>query len=134
MVERGRSVQQRLREFQGQLRKILPLVEGLLEGGEVREREAGYTASQEEYAARPADRRFRIEHYGKTPHFALYEDGELLTLTPYKKGAQNVVRRMTELLERIQALEEQLQAVSPPGTSAVERLQAERQAENIRRR
>jgi len=32
------SVQQRLRGFQGQLRKTLPLVEGLLEAGEVKRR------------------------------------------------------------------------------------------------
>ena len=85
-------------------------------------------------AVRHADSRFRIEHYGKTPHFALYEHDALLTLTPYKKGAQNVVRRMTQLLERIEELEETLQAVSPPGTCAVERLQTERQAADRRQR
>ena len=44
MVERGKSAQQRLREFQGQLRKMLPLVERLLEAGEVQERAGAYTA------------------------------------------------------------------------------------------
>jgi hypothetical protein len=61
MVERGKSVQERLRSFQGQLRKMLPLVEGLLQAGGVHEPEALYAASQEEHAARPADSQYRID-------------------------------------------------------------------------
>jgi hypothetical protein len=56
MVERARSVQHRLREFQGQLRRMLPLVEGLIETGEVREPEAPYIAAQEDNTVGPSDR------------------------------------------------------------------------------
>jgi len=64
MLERARSVQRQLREFEGQLRKMLPLVEGLLQADEVLELEAASMVSQKAGAARPADRRFRIERYG----------------------------------------------------------------------
>jgi hypothetical protein len=52
MVERRKSMQRWLQEFQGQLRRMLPLVEGLLQAGEVQEPEALYAASQEERICR----------------------------------------------------------------------------------
>jgi hypothetical protein len=52
MVERRKSMQRWLQEFQGQLRRMLPLVEGPLQAGEVQEPEALYAASQEERICR----------------------------------------------------------------------------------
>jgi hypothetical protein len=139
MVERGKSAQQRLRAFRGQLRKMLPLVERLLEAGDVREREASYTASQEEHGARPADSRYRIEPYGRRNH-ALYDGETLVAVTAYKRGAVEVKRRFETLEQEIARLQQALSEVGgePPGRSrgagAVERLQAERDAGNVRKR
>jgi hypothetical protein len=127
MVERGKSVQQRLRKFQGQLRKMLPLVEGLLDAGEVQEPEAPYTASQGEHAARSVDSRYRIDPYGRRNH-ALYDGKELVAVMVYKRGAGEVKRRFEALEQEIVLPKQALSAVmgEPPGEAqcvgAVERL------------
>jgi hypothetical protein len=36
----------------------------------------------------------RIERYGKTRHWAVYEDQALVVVTLYKRGAQEVLRRL----------------------------------------
>jgi len=139
MVERSKSVQHRLREFQGQLRKMLPLVEGLLEAGEVQEPEGTYTISQGEHASGPAESRYRIEPYGRRNH-ALYDGKELVAVMVYKRGAGEVKRRFETLEQEIAQLKQALSEVAgePPGEArparAVERLQAEREAENVRKR
>jgi hypothetical protein len=61
MIERAWSVQHRLGEFQRHLRKMLPLVEGLLQAREVQEPEASYAADRKDRTAQPADSRYRIE-------------------------------------------------------------------------
>jgi len=135
MVERGKSVQERLRALQGQLRKMLPLVEGLLQAGEVQEPEASYTVSQEEHAARPADSRYRIEPYGRRNH-ALYDGETLVAVTAYKRGAVEVKRRFETLEEEIARLKQARAEIGGerPGETrrapAVERLQAERESSN----
>lgn len=139
MVERGKSVQEQLRAFQGQLRKMLPLVEGLLHAGEVREPEASYTASQEECTARPAESRYRIEPYSRRSH-ALYDGQDLVAVMAYKRGAVEVKRRFETLEQEIARLQQALAEVGggPPGEArgagAVERLQAERDTGNERTR
>jgi hypothetical protein len=139
MVERGKSVRQRLRALQGQLRKMLPLVEGLLQAGEVQESEASYTASQGERAARPAESPYRIEPYSRRSH-ALYDGEDLVAVMAYKRGAVEVKRRFETLEEEIARLKQALSEVGegPPGEArgagAVERLQAERDAGNVRTR
>jgi hypothetical protein len=139
MVERGKSVQERLRALQGQLRKMLPLVEGLLEAGEVREPEASYRASQEEHAARPAESRYRIQRYGRR-NYALYDGEDLVAVMAYKRGAMEVKGRFEALEREIARLKQGLSetGTEPPGragrTGAVQRLQAEREAGNVRER
>jgi hypothetical protein len=139
MVERGKSVQERLRAFQGQLRKMLPLVGGLLQAGEVQESEDSHRASQEEHVARPVDSRYRIEPYGRRNH-ALYDGGDLVAIMAYKRGAVEVKRRFEALEQEIARRQQALAEVGgePPGEArcagAVERLQAEREAGNVRER
>jgi hypothetical protein len=36
----------------------------------------------------------RIERYGKTRHWAVYDDQALVVVTWYKRGAQEVLRRL----------------------------------------
>ena len=36
----------------------------------------------------------RIERYGKTRHWAVYDDQELVVVTLYKRGAREVLRRL----------------------------------------
>jgi hypothetical protein len=109
MVERARSVQHRLCEFQRHLRKMLPLVEGLLQADEVLELEAASMAFQQASAAGPAESRFRIERYGRTRFWALYEGEVLLVVTVYKRGAETVRDRLqtqeAQMTELSQALE-----------------------------
>ena len=107
MVERGKSVQHRLREFQGQLRKMLPLVEGLLEAGEVQEPEGSYTVFQGDHAPGPAESRYRIESYGRRSH-ALYDGKDLVAVMAYKRGAVEVKRRFETLEQEIVRLKQAL--------------------------
>jgi hypothetical protein len=111
VVERGKSAQQRLREFQGQLRKMLPLVEGLLEAGKIQEPEGAYTVSQGDHAARPAESRYRIEPYGRRNH-ALYDGKELVAVMAYKRGAVEVKRRFEALEQEIDRLKQALSEVT----------------------
>jgi hypothetical protein len=37
----------------------------------------------------------RIERYGNTRHWAVYDEQELVVVTLYKRGAQEVLRRLT---------------------------------------
>jgi hypothetical protein len=46
----------------------------------------------------------RIEHYGKSRYWAVYDGKELVVVTLYKRGAQEVLRR--------------LQALAPPAPAA----------------
>lgn len=46
----------------------------------------------------------RIERYGKTRHWTVYDGKELVVVTVYRKGAQEVLRR--------------LQALAPPAALA----------------
>jgi hypothetical protein len=116
MVEHGKSAQQRLREFQGQLRKMLPVVEGLLEAGAVQEPEGAYTVSQGEHTPGPAEIRYRIAPYGRRNH-ALYDGEALVTVTAYKRGAVEVKRRFETLEQEIARLKQVLSEVGgePPG-------------------
>jgi len=39
----------------------------------------------------------RIEHYGKSRYWAVYDGHELVVVTLYKRGAQEVLRRLQAL-------------------------------------
>jgi hypothetical protein len=118
---------------------MLPLVEGLLEAGKIQEPEEAYTVSQGEHAARPAESRYRIDPYGRRNH-ALYDGKELVAVMAYKRGAGEVKRRFEALEQEIVRLKQALAEVAeePSGEAqrarAVERLQAEREAGNVRKR
>jgi hypothetical protein len=113
---------------------MLPLVEGLLQAGEVQEPEALYTVSQEEHTARPAESRYRIDPYGRRCH-ALYDGENLVAVLAYKRGAVEVKRRFEALEQEIARLKEALSEVGKArGGGAVERLQAEREARDVRER
>jgi hypothetical protein len=136
MVERGRSVQQRLREFQRHLRKMVPMVEELLQTDEVLELEAASRTFRKD-AARPADSEFRIERYGRTRFWALYEGETLLAVTVYRRGAEKVRERLqtqeVRIAELTQALREAGLETNGPSvrSGAVERLQAERKPDGL---
>jgi hypothetical protein len=118
---------------------MLPLVEGLLEGGEIQEPEGAYTVSQGEYAPGPADSRYRIDPYGRRNH-ALYDGKELVAVMAYKRGAVEVKRRFETLEQEIVRLKQALAEVGGESpwearrAGAVERLQAERETGNVRKR
>ncbi len=40
--------------------------------------------------------RFRVEKYGKSRHFAVYDGEKLLAVTVYKKGAEAIRHRLEE--------------------------------------
>ena len=44
---------------------------------------------------------FSIERYQKTRFWALHEDGELLCVTVYKKGAQAVMERLERRIDTV---------------------------------
>jgi hypothetical protein len=118
---------------------MLPLVERLLEEGEVQEPAGAYTMSQGEHAPGPAESRYRIEPYGQR-HHALYDGKELVAVTAYKRGAVEVKRRFEALEQEIVRLKQALSGVAGDSlgearrAGAVERLQAEREADNERTR
>jgi hypothetical protein len=100
-------VQHRLYEFQRHLRKMLPLVEGLLQAEEVLELEAASQALQKVSAAGPAEARFHVERYGRTRFWALYEGDALLAVTVYNRGAET-------LRDRLQSQEVRMAELSQP--------------------
>ena len=52
-----------------------------------------------------------ITHWGR--YFALYDEGELVCVTVYRKGAQEVKRRIEELKAGIQVAKGSLQDGEP---------------------
>jgi hypothetical protein len=95
--------------------------------------------SQGDHAPGPVESRYRIEPYGRRNH-ALYDGKELVAVMAYKRGAAEVKRRFEALEQEIVRLKQALSEVvgESPGEArcagAVERLQAEREAENVRKR
>jgi hypothetical protein len=77
--------------------------------------------------------------YGRRNH-ALYDGEALVAVTAYKRGAVEVKRRFETLEQEIARLKQVLSEVGgePPGEArragAMERLQAEREAGNMRER
>ena len=68
--------------------------------------------NQPEPAQPQPQRRYRVEHYGKSRHFAAYEGQTIIAVTLYRKGAAEITARLEEKDRRIAALESQLAAVS----------------------
>ena len=75
----------------------------------------------------------RIERYGNTRHWAVYDDHGLVVVTLYKRGAQEVLRRLAAqppaaveaaaqqaqaLAAQAQALARQAQAAAQPAREA----------------
>jgi hypothetical protein len=115
MIAHHRSVQHQLGEFQRHLRKMLPLVEGLLQADEVLELEAAAKVLQKS-TAMPAEGQFQIERYGHTRFWALYEGEALLAVTIYKRGAVAVRDRLQAQQSRIAELSQALESARAAGS------------------
>ena len=74
---------------------------------------AHHPTNQPEPAQPEQQRRYRVEHYGKTRNFAAYEGATIIAVTLYRKGAAEITARLEEKDRRIAALESQLAAVPP---------------------
>jgi len=55
----------------------------------------------------------RIEHYGKSRYWAVYDGHELVVVTLYKRGAQEVLRRLQALAPPAPAVEPAAAAPTP---------------------
>lgn len=71
-------------------------------------------ATDEPPPSAPPESPYRVEHDGKSRNFAAYERENLIAVTLYRKGAQEITARLEERDRRIADLENQLAAVSPP--------------------
>ena len=79
----------------------------------MKDREGAYHHThQPEYAQPQHERRYRVDHYGKSRNFAAYEGQTIIAVTLYRKGAAEITARLEEKDRRIAALESQLAAVS----------------------
>jgi hypothetical protein len=52
--------------------------------------------------------RYRVNHYGKTRNFAVYEGEALIAVTLYRKGATEITKRLEEKDRHIASLKSQL--------------------------
>jgi hypothetical protein len=73
---------------------------------------AHHHTSQPERAHPQEPHRYRVDHYGKSRHFAAYEGQRIIAVTLYRKGAVEILARLEEKDRRIAALERQLAALS----------------------
>ncbi len=63
----------------------------------------------------PSERRYSVTRYGKTRNFAAYEGQNIIAVTLYRKGAEEITTRLDEKDRRIAELESQLATgVEPP--------------------
>ena len=69
---------------------------------------ANHHTRQPEPAQPQEPPRYRVDHYGKSRHFAAYEGHTLIAVTLYRKGAAEIMARLEEKDRRIAALESQL--------------------------
>ena len=69
---------------------------------------AQHHTNQPEQAESQQQRRYRVDHYGKSRNFAAYEGQTIIAVTLYRKGAAEITARLAEKDRRIAALENQL--------------------------
>ena len=85
---------------------------------------AHHHTDQPDRAQPQEQRRYRVDHYGKSRNFAAYEGQTIIAVTLYRKGAAEITARLAEKDRRIAALESQLAAVAQsqvsPALSAAE--------------
>src|SRR5262245_3018316 len=85
---------------------------------------AHHHPNQPERAQPQEQRRYRVDHYGKSRNFAAYEGPTIIAVTLYRKGAAEITARLEEKDRTIAALESQLVAMSAsqvfPGPSSAE--------------
>jgi hypothetical protein len=76
----------------------------------------------------PTERRYRVARYGKSRNFAAYDRENLIAVTLYRKGAEEVTARLTEQDRHIADLESRLAALGqspvPPSLPSNEPEQA----------
>jgi hypothetical protein len=79
----------------------------------MKEREgANHHPDQPEQTQPQEQRRYRVDHYGKSRNFAAYEGSTIIAVTLYRKGAAEITARLTDKDRTIAALESQLAAMS----------------------
>ena len=75
----------------------------------MKEREGAHRPTHQPDQTQPQpERRYRVEHYGKSRNFAAYEGENLIAVTLYRKGAAEITARLAEKDRRIAALESEL--------------------------
>jgi hypothetical protein len=75
----------------------------------MKEREGASHHTHQPERAQPHEQpRYRVDHYGKSRHFAAYEGQTIIAVTLYRKGAAEITARLAEKDRRIAALESQL--------------------------
>ena len=79
----------------------------------MKEREGAHHHTHQPERSEPQEqRRYRVDHYGKSRHFAAYEGHTIIAVTLYRKGAAEITARLEEKDRSIAALESQLAALS----------------------
>jgi len=79
---------------------------------------AQHHTNQPEQPQPQEERRYRVDHYGKSRNFAAYEGQTIIAVTLYRKGAAEITARLEEKDRSIAALESQLAAVSQSQVSS----------------
>jgi hypothetical protein len=75
----------------------------------MKEREGAHHHTDQPEQAQPEEQgRYRVDHYGKSRNFAVYEESALIAVTLYRKGAAEITARLEEKDRSIAALESQL--------------------------
>ena len=75
----------------------------------MKDREGAHHHTRQPERAEPQEqRRYRVDHYGKSRNFAAYEGQTIIAVTLYRKGAAEIIARLAEKDRTIAALESQL--------------------------
>ena len=86
----------------------------------MKDREGAYHHTHPpEYAQPQHERRYRVDHYGKSRNFAAYEGPTIIAVTLYRKGAAEITARLAEKDRTIATLESELAALSQSQVSPV---------------
>ncbi len=78
----------------------MPVLQEIVEPPSVEEAPPSYVAGSPATSHDGASR-YRVERYGRTRHWAVYDGEELLAVTVYKKGAIAVAHRLQDYESRI---------------------------------
>lgn len=65
----------------------------------------------------PPESRYHVDHYGKSRNFAAYDGKNIIAVTLYRKGAEEITAQLKDRDRRIAALEGQLAALQQQTTA-----------------